>query len=48
VRAVANELTRELGGRSAASARRDGAEISTIRGDGPAARRRSLIRILGV
>jgi IclR family transcriptional regulator, acetate operon repressor len=47
VRSIANELTHELGGRNIAAAAREGAELSTIR-NAAAAKRRSLIRILGV
>ncbi len=45
VRTVANELTRELGGRSAGSFRQEALEISAFRNG--AARRRSLIGIVG-
>jgi IclR family acetate operon transcriptional repressor len=44
VRAVAGELTRELGGRNMTPR---GAEVTGLRGDNAIARRRSLIRILG-
>ncbi|WP_158817788.1 IclR family transcriptional regulator [Methylocapsa sp. S129] len=48
VRAIASELTLELGGRAAAPARRDIWEVSTTRNDGQAAPRRAPIRISNV